>query len=1016
MEFRVLGPVEAWHGGRRVPLGGPKPRALLAALLLEFPRVVSADRLIDLLWDERPPGSARASIQTYVSTLRRGLTVPGQPEVIETRPPGYLLQLREDQLDQLVFDRLVGEGRSAARAGRADEAAQAFGDALKLWHGDSLGGIGEALRTEAAALDHKRLEVTEERVAAELLLGRYGATVAELTALVGAHPLRERARGQLMTALYGLGRQSEALAVYHEGRRALSAELGLDPGPDLQRLHATILRGEPLAQESPPVTIAEAQGRAVIPAQLPPSVPDFTGRDELVGEIVDGLVVAGNAPPVFVICGKGGVGKSALAVFVAHAVSGAYPDGQLFADMRGCTDLPAGPEEVLARFLRALGVEPGSLPDSFQDRLDLYRSLLSQRRVLVVLDDARSERQVRPLLPAGRGCAVLVTARGRFPGLGGARAIDLEVMAEPAALDLLAGIVGSDRVAAERAAAGEIVRLCGGLPLAVRTAGGRLNTRRHWPLSMLVDRLSDERWRLDELSAGDLEVRSSVAFSYRLLDEEAKAAFRRLAVLGGPDFPAWIAAPLLDLPPRAAEDVVERLVDAQLLDFVAVDAVGQVRYRLHELLRVYARERAQQEESEADLRAAVGRVLGNWVFLISRIAERTPPGEIPLRREYSTARPVDDDLVRRLPSDPVAWLEAETPALIAAVERAAGMDLDVAACDLSVALSFSVFFVGPRLAEWSRSHDAALAAARRSGNQMGEATLLAAHGQIYYEMDRYEEATTYFEQALSRYASAGDVRGEAAVLAGMGNARREQCRLREALTHLGRAVEIFRTLGDDAAIGHAARLSATVHLELGDFDRLPPLLAEALAAYRRVGSRRGEALTVRTIGLAYRAVGDHDRAEQACEAALRMFHELGDQFMAAYGVQALAKTRIRLGRGEAMLAPLEEALEVCRGQLDRWGQALLRRTIGELHLAGGRLVEARTELAAAIALSDALGTPLPAARARRDLATVLDLAGDSGQAEVVREQAIEMFRRYEARELAELTGADGAPARLDLPW
>ncbi|MEO3809171.1 BTAD domain-containing putative transcriptional regulator [Sphaerisporangium sp. B11E5] len=1036
MEFRLLGPVEAWHEGRRLALGGPKPRALLAALLLEPRRVVAADRLIDLLWNDRPPVSARALVQTYVFTLRKALSVAGGEEIIETRPPGYLLRLRDEQVDRLVFDRLVDEGRQAGAGGGHAEAARAFGSALALWHGEALSGIGDVLRAEATALGQKRLDVIEERAAAYLTLGRYGESLPELSAAVRAHPLRERFRVQLMTALYGLGQQSEALALYHEGRRILSDELGVAPGAELQALYETILRGEPLPSPSRPVPAvsppavlspaaslqnsADPSGPAewrpeVAPAQLPPSVQDFAGRAAVVDEIAGHLTTAAHGPPVSVIRGKAGVGKSALAVFVAHAVAGAYPDGQLFAELHGCTDSPAVPDEVLARFLRGLGVAPASIPESADERLDLYRSILSRRHVLVVLDDARSEQQVRPLLPGGKGCAVLVSTRGRLAGLDGAQAVDLDVLEETAATELLAAIAGPARIAAEPEAARQIVRLCGRLPLAIRTAGGRLTARRHWPLTKLVERLSDERRRLDELSAGDLEVRSSVAFSYRLLDEQARTAFRRLGVLGVSGFPAWIVAPLLDLPVHEAENVVERLVDAQLLDHAAVDAAGEARYRLHDLLRVYARERAEAEERAEDSRAAVSRVLGEWLYLVRHVAECMPPGEIQLRRDYTTIRPVDPALARRLLADPVTWLETEMPALITAVERAAALDLDVAACDVAVALSFSVFFVGSRLDEWSRSQTAALAAARRVGNCLGEATLLAAHGQICYEMDRFESAIASFSQALSLFVEAGDVRGQAVVLAGLGGACREPGRLREAVGHLTRSAEIFQALGDDAGIGQTARLAASVHLELGDYEALPSMLANALDAYRRAGSRRGEALTLRTIGLVHRATGDYARAEELSHRALLLFRKIGDPFMAAYATQALAKARIRLGTGDTTSTGLEEALRVCRAQRDRWGEALVRRTIGELHLAGGRLEQARDHLEAALAVSYALDAPLAAARTRRDLASLRELTGDVEVARLLREQAIEVFARWEAREYRELTGAGGPPPRLDLP-
>lgn len=516
MEFRLLGPVEAWHEGRELALGGPKPRAVLAALLLEPGRVVSIDRLAGLAWNERPPDTARTLILTYISRLRRCLSVADAGEMIERTPPGYLIRLRDARLDRDVFDGLVGEGRRLLDAGRLVEAADAFGSALAVWRGASLGGVGGSLRAEAARLDETRLEVIEKRITVESLLGRYGELLPELTALVNEYTTRERLRGLLMTVLCGLGRQSDALAVYQEGRAILSRELGIDPAPDLQRLHAVMLRAGLLTQRSPskPVrvdaAIESSAWPGVAPAQLPRAVPDFIGREDVIADLVTRLAESGHAPPVCVVSGKGGVGKSATAVHTAHLIAGFYPDGQLFADLRGCTDSPATPEDIMARFLRALGVDAAFLPESFQERVDVYRSILSRRRVLVVLDDARSESQVRPLLPGGPGCAVLITSRARFARVAGAHLTDLDVLDEHAAIELLTSLAGRARIDAEPDAAARIVRLCGCLPLAVRTAGARLAMRRHWPLGTLVGRLSDERRCLDELAVGDLEVRSSV--------------------------------------------------------------------------------------------------------------------------------------------------------------------------------------------------------------------------------------------------------------------------------------------------------------------------------------------------------------------------------------------------------------------------------------------------------------------------------------------------------------------------
>ncbi|TYB64830.1 tetratricopeptide repeat protein [Nonomuraea sp. PA05] len=993
MEFRLLGPVEVWDGAERVPLGGPKPRALLASLLLSPGRVVSVDRLVDLIWSDRAPGTARDLIQTYVSALRRRL----RPEVIVTRPPGYLLRLDGERFDLQVFEQLVADGRLAAEAGRYEDAEQALRAAAGLWRGPALGGIGEALQAEAARLEELRLAAVEERIAAELLLDRHGDLVAELTALVAAHPTRERIRGQLMTTLYRLGRSAEALAVFDEGRVRLAEELGLDPGPELRALQEAVLRGDPsLSGAAPPYL-----RRQFVAKQLPPDVPDFTGRADVVGELTKLLSASRTAPPVVIVSGKGGVGKSAVTVHVAHRVAERFPDGQLFADLRGTSDTPATDQEVLGRFLRALGVEHEAQPESAAERADLYRSLLAQRQVLVVLDDARSEQQIRPLLPGEAGCAVLVTSRGRLAGLAGAQLVDLDMLDGDAALALFGAVAGADRVAAEPEAAREIVRLCGLLPLAVRTVGARLATRRHWALATMAVRLTDERRRLDELTAGDVEVRASVSLSYRLLDEQARTAFRRLGLLGVPDFAPWIIAPLLDVPAADADDVAERLVDAQLVDFTAIDATGQPRYRLHDLLRVFAAECAETDDTAAERAAAVTRTLGSWLWLVDTIGARTPSGEVVLRGGYASARPVDGLVAERAAADPAAWLDAEAPGLTVAVSRAAAMNLDVAACDLAAALSFSHVFDANRRGEWHASHQAALAAARRAGNRSGEALLLAGLGHIHYRLDRFDEVHEYLSAALPLFAATGDVRGEAVALAGMGGACREQCRMREGLGYLTRSTAIFRGLGDHTAIGATSRMAAAIHLELGAYEAAWPLLDQALEAYRRVGSRRGEALTLRTTSLVHRALGDYAVAAGLSAQALELFRAIGDSHLAAFAVQSLVKARIRQGDG-AGLPLLVDALEVCRNHFDRFGEALLQRTIGELHLANGQLDLAEAHLLRSIAISEELRTPLPVARAKRDLAAVLAARGDGAVAELVIAEAAAVFARHGAREAGEL--------------
>jgi DNA-binding SARP family transcriptional activator len=1020
VEFRLLGPVEVRDGDAPVPIGGSKPRALLAALLLDLGTVVPAQRLVDVVWGEAPPDTARGLVQTYVSTLRRALHRPGHDELILTRPPGYLLRAEPAELDLVRFGRDVAAGREAARVGRYEDAARLLRQALSVWRGSALGGVdSELLASEAARLDEQRLSVVEERVTADLALRRHEALVPELVGLVGAYPTREGLRRALMLALYRSGRQAEALAAYREGRRVLRDELGVEPGAALRQAHEAILRGHDPEGGGPqrgddPEDGDHRGGESgtprvrTRPAQLPPVPADFTGRAAQIAALVDRLAPAPDgAParqmPVCVITGKGGTGKSTLAVRAGHELADRYPDGQLFASLRGMTDTPAPPEAVLAQFLAALGdADP---PATLAERTDRYRSLLAGRRVLVVLDDAASEAQVRPLLPGTGGCAVLVTSRGRLAGLAGADLVELDVLDAGEATAMLARITGAQRVAGEPDAARALVERCGRLPLAVRIVGARLATRRHWTLAHLADRLEDEERRLDELEVGDLQVRASIALSYAALDARARRALRRLGLLGLADFPAWVLGAVLDSGEGGAAEadpVLEHLLDAQLIDFAATDEAGQARYQLHDLLRLYAAERAVDEEWPADLMAAVHRVLVGWLRRVDAISAAYPSGGIALRPGV----PSPDHLTGVVPADPRAWFAAEQHALVASVERAAALGLADVAAELASALCGSLFAIDNRFDAWTRTHDAALAAVRRAGNRQAEASLLSEFGQLRYEQDRYAEARTYFVQALAAFRDCADPRGEAATLAAMGTACREQGYLPEALHFLGQARTIFEELVDDAALASTDRVSGSVHLELGDFAAANRDLAAALDGFRRTGSRRGEGMTLRTLSLLHRARGEYQQAADLAGQALNIAHELGDELLAAYSARALAKAWLRLGRYEQARPLLLDALEVCRQRGDRWSEGITLRTLGELDLAEGRLADAEDRLFAAQGTWQALDLPLSEARTLRDLSTLVRRRGDAAGADRLAEEARAIFRQYGAREYAELS--DGA--------
>lgn len=1005
LHLRLLGPVEAEGADGRIELGGAKPRALLAALALEPGRVVPADRLVDVVWSEHPPASARALVQTYVSTLRRSFTEAGHPDVIGTRAPGYVLRPGSAEVDADRFSGLLSQAKERAAARDPDRAATLLREARALWRGPALSGLADSLLAgEARRLDELRISAAEELYAAELALGRLDH-LAELTALVDAHPANERLRGLLMVTLYRLGRQADALACYRSGRDALVEELGIEPGQELSGLHGAILRGEDERLPGTPPAPAGPANHHRPPAHLPPGPADFTGRHEELRVLTEGLTAGPTA--VHVVAGPGGSGKSALAVHAAQQVAGHFPDGQLYAELRGMADSPATAGEILGGFLRALGVPDGHLPDTTQTRVELYRTLLAERRLLIVLDDAAGERQVRPLLPAGSDCAVLITARDRLGGLAGARLTELDVLAPDEALALFTTIVGADRVRAEPDAAVRILTACSHLPLAIRIAGARLAMRRRLPLAVLADRLDDERRRLDELRVGDLAVRSSISLSCQALDEQTRTALGRLGHLGLPDFSSWVVGWLLGLSEAEAGRRLEALVDTQLVAFAGVDAAGADRYRLHDLVRLFAREHAEAREPADVLRATVEAPLRGWLSLLRAVAARRSPAEMVRLPRSAAGAPAPEppgEYTERVLADPAGWLAGEEPALAQALERAAELGLDRLVCDVLSAHT-AVELGNSRFEFRERITGLALAAAQRVGDPGTKAAMHAVLAQLRYAQDRFAEARVHYGEALDGFRLEHDVRGQAAALAGLGTACREPGHLTEALHFLDQAGVLVQALDDHGGIGYVRRIRGSVRLEQGDYPGAEADIDAALRGYRRAGSRRGIALALRTQGLYHRARGDYAEAARLCAESAEIFAELGDDLMRSYAVRAQAKAEARLGGGAEALPRLEWALGVARAANDRFGQAVTLRVIGQLHLTEGRFDLALGCLNSSMALWEAMDVQLWPARTEYDLSLVYTALGDPTAAQAARTHALGVFAARGAREHAELSGA-----------
>jgi DNA-binding SARP family transcriptional activator len=604
--YRILGPMELVVGGEQVATGSPQQRGLLAVLLLNANKVVRAESIIGALWED-PPATALGQVQTRVWRLRQLLRDDAHEPALVTVPGGYLLSVEPGALDLEQFRRAVERARGLNAARRFEQSAKAMREALALWRGPVLGDVDVPwVRAEAANLEELRLAALEERIETDLALGRHRELISELRNMVETYPMRERPRAHLMLALYRAGRQAEALEAFGTGYRLLADNLGLEPTADLRLLHHAILTGDPSLDLKTELQVTDRSPR-LSPRELPAGVAWFTGRECVLAELRTFLTSA--TPPrtgvVATVSGAPGTGKTALAIELGHSVSEQFPDGQLFVDLRGQERRPAAPSDVLGRLLAKFGLAPSDIPETTSERAAAYRTLMADQRALVVLDNAACPAQVRPLLPAGSGCAVLVTSRARFAALDSAHHVDLGPFRLSDGLALLDRIVGPERLTAEPALAEIVVELCGRLPLAIWAAGARIRARPHWRLARFVAMLEKESQRLDMLAFGDLDVRAAIAPSYLQLERRQRLLFRRLGSLGVNEIPHWVPAQLVDASPEEGEELIEGLVEARLVDAVN-GPDGTFSYRMTELMRLFAKERAEAEDALDDVCATLG--------------------------------------------------------------------------------------------------------------------------------------------------------------------------------------------------------------------------------------------------------------------------------------------------------------------------------------------------------------------------------------------------------------------------
>lgn len=989
MELRLLGPLELVVGRQMLKIGGPRQRVVLSMLAINANRVTSVDELVEALWDIDPPSTARAQIQTCVSSLRKLVTDAGSPGGIRTRAPGYLLEIAPSDLDTEAFGALVAAARSQTEEGRIAAAAATLRKALMLWRGPALADVNSDLvKRRATQYEDQRIAAIEERIRLDLALGAHEEIIGELAALVARYPFRERLAGFRMLALYRSGRQADALAFCRRFRSALVEELGIEPGHELHQLESAILNRDPaldLPAASAGSTSIPAEsietganlGRHVIPRQLPASIADFTARDQLVDQIKRTLVrdldSVSYAVPIVAISGRGGVGKSTLAIRAAHELSDSFPDGLLYGDLQN----PDGDDpvaKVLTRFLHALGVSGPSVPEDAQERAELYRSVLADKRLLVVLDDVANEDHVRPLLPGSPTCAVITTSRMRLTGLSGAHLLDVDVLDTDQSMELLVKIVGSRRVRAEHEAAVELVNLCDGLPLALRIAGERLASRPHWHIGNLVRRLADDASRLDEFTYRGLGLRVNIDLTYRSLDSLAKRLFRLVALLRMPDIAEWVAAALLDTTLGESQEVLESLVDARLLDTVEYPG-ERIRYRMHNLIRIYAVERAMADEKVTDRDQAVGRVLGGWLALTEQAHRLEYGGDFTILHGTAARWQPRSGGKLPLPGRPMDWLDAERDSLVAAVRQAAALGMDELCWDLALTL-VTLFETRGYFDDWRETTRLGLDVTEGADNQIGHAAMMYSLGTLNMFQKRLSDAEANFACALATFQAAGNAHGCALVLRNaayvdelLGNTGRMLERYREAL-------ELMRAEGDAMGEAQIKRNLASHHMDEGHVDTARELLDQALDICRAVKCVRGEAQVLHRHAYLQLALGMAETAEVEFEQVLEMVEDLGDRIGAVYARYGLGVARYRAGQYGDAEATLHRAVALASGIGERLveGQALC--TLGEISLTRSDRATARRRLTEAGAIFAELGSVLWQAKTAVLMAHLLAGEGD----------------------------------------
>jgi DNA-binding SARP family transcriptional activator/tetratricopeptide (TPR) repeat protein len=1044
--IRLLGAVEVSQDGRRLN-PAVSQGCLLAMLLVEPGRMVTTARLVDAVWGEKPPASARNTIQVYVHRLRRALA--GFDGVtLETAGEGYRLEVNAARVDLHRFRRLVTEAR---HSGDDSLAARLLRTALGLWQGPPLQGLPATALWDGirAGLTEERLNALEQRIGTDLRLGRHEELVDELAGILAEHPLRERFVGMLMVALHRSGNTAKALEVYEDTHRRMNGELGVGPGRELRRLHRQVVAGDP---ELETLTTRRTLARTV-PRQLPGGIPGFTGRTSHLREL-DALGAEGSAVVITAIDGKAGVGKTALSVHFAHRVKDRFPDGQLYLSLRGFDPFhpPLDPEEALGRLLRGLGVEPEHIPLELPEQVALYRGVAAGRRMLIVLDDAASAEQVRPLLPGAPASLVLVTSRTRLTGLGtgdDTHRLFLDVLDPAEAIALLRGLLDPGLADAEPGATEELARLCGYLPLALRIAAANTGMRPGVRLAEVVAELGAQN-RLTALSVRDDDqtaVRATFDLSYRVLEPAPRQLFRRLGLVPAVDFGAVTASVLVDRSVEETTRLLDLLTAANLVERRDGD-----RYGMHDLLRLYAAEQAEADEDVPALGDARRRLFGWYVDTADDAGVLLFPESKHLPAAETTASVFTGG------AEALAWLEIERANLLAVAQHAAEHGPGEVAWRISDAMHG--FFHRRRYpADWHAVALAGLSAARAEGDERVQATMHHILAHALWSQSRFREGIEHQEQALALSRQVGWFEGEAKFLVFMGQLHKElgdidtaignyeralalsrthglrqeeaknlasigtMCwhrgQLPQAIDHYSRALEIDREIGSANLENlHLIFLGASLR-DLGELERGIGYLERALAVVRAAGARDTESYLLDDLAIAALEAGRHEQAFDLASRALALAEEIGDAGGEADARNAMASAELGLDRIEAAVDDFRRALDICHETGYRHAEIQALTGLSGAYLRQQRLDDALLHANRAVSLGARTGYRLLESKAVTQLAAVFLARGELDPALSYGTQAAAAHRASghrlgEARALSVLGGireALGQPER-----